>query len=448
VTIVSTRKLLIGLLMLALGGALVAANLWFRRTPKPAVTVETVKRRNLEAVVSASGKIQPKRSVNVSADTMGRVVDLAVEEGQRVSRGQFLMQIDPKSLRTRVESGEASLKAARSTLDQLRQAIETSKAQLSLAEQSLKRQRDLWARQLTTREALERAENDVQVRQSDLSERAKQARTQELRIDQERASLDSARYDLSKVRIESPIDGIITRRNIQEGETVVVGTMNNAGTVLLTIADMSVIQAEVEVDEVSIPSVAVGQPASVTIDAIPDRSFRGHVTEIGNSPIQSASLQSSSARQATTFKVVVVLDEPVPDVRPGFTCTADVTTATRQAVVSVPIQAVAVRELVYDPSGKIVPEPPPRSRSRASATAVAAAQDLAPGQVRKETEGAFVLRAEDRAEFVPVKIGISGDKYFEALSGLAEGDRVITGPYGSVREIRSGDAVKVEAPGR
>jgi len=146
--------------------------------------------------------------------------------------------------------------------------------------------------------------------------------------------------------------------------------------------------------------------------------------------------------------VVVVLDEPVPDVRPGFTCTADVTTATRQAVVSVPIQAVAVRELVYDPSGKIVPEPPPRSRSRASATAVAAAQDLAPGQVRKETEGAFVLRAEDRAEFVPVKIGISGDKYFEALSGLAEGDRVITGPYGSVREIRSGDAVKVEAPGR
>jgi HlyD family secretion protein len=432
--------------MLALGGALVAANLWFRRTPKPTVTVEVVKRRDLEAIVSASGKIQPKRSVNISADTMGRVVNLAVDEGQRVTRGQFLMQVDPKSLRTRVDSGEASLKVAQSTLDQLRQAVEGARAQLTLSQQNLKRQRDLWDRQLTTREALERAENEVQVRQSDLSEREKQAHTQESRIAQERASLDSARYDLSKVRIESPIDGIVTRRNIQEGETVVVGTMNNAGTVLLTIADMSVVQAEVEVDETSVPMVAVGQSAKVTIDAVPDRSFRGHVSEIGNSPIQAATQQSSSARQATTFKVVVVLDEPVPEVRPGFTCTADVTTATRQAVVAVPIQAVAVRELIYDQAGKIVPDPPSRNGVRTSGSAGAASQDLPPGQVRKETEGAFVLRAEDRAEFVPVKIGISGDKYFEVLSGLSDGDRVITGPYSSVREIRSGDAVRVEAP--
>ena len=158
------------------------------------------------------------------------------------------------------------------------------------------------------------------------------------------------------MRIESPIAGIVTRRNIQEGETAVVGTMNNAGTVLLTVADMSVIQAEVEVDETNIPNVALGQIAKITIDAIPDRTFKGHVTEIGNSPIQATG-QAATNQQATNFKVVVVLDEEVPDVRPGFTCTADITTATRKNVVAVPIPAVAVRELIYDAKGQIVKQP-------------------------------------------------------------------------------------------
>src|SRR5678816_2965028 len=178
---------------------------------------------------------------------------------------------------------------------------------------------------------------------------------QESRINVEKATLESARYDLSKVRMESPIDGIVTRRNVQEGETAVIGTMNNAGTVLLTLADMGIIQAEVEVDETNVPNVQIGQPAKITIDAIPDKSFRGHVTEIGNSPIQTTGAQANT--QATNFKVVVMLDEPVPEVRPGFTCTADITTATRKNVVAVPIPAVAVRELVYDGNGQIVREP-------------------------------------------------------------------------------------------
>src|SRR5439155_19970222 len=187
--------------------------------------------------------------------------------------------------------------------------------------------------------------------------------SQSSRIAQERAGLESARYDLSKVRIESPIDGIVTRRNIQEGETAVVGTMNNAGTVLLTLAEMSVIQAEVEVDETSIPNVELGQQAKITIDALPDKSFRGHVTEIGNSPIQSTT-PGATGTQATNFKVVVVLDEEVPEVRPGFTCTADITTATRKNVVSVPIPAVAVRELVYDANGQVIKEPRDPKRRR------------------------------------------------------------------------------------
>src|SRR5262245_46913799 len=242
------KNILIVLGVLALGGALVAANLYYKKETGVKVTVETIKARDLEAIVSASGKIQPKRLVNMSADTSGRVVNLAVNEGDRIKKGQFLLQIDPKSLRTRVDSGTASLQAAEGSLDQLRQSVETARAQLDQAEKNAARQRDLWNQQLTTRESLEKADNDVAVATSALHEREKQVTAQAARINQERAGLESARYDLSKVRIESPIDGIVTRRNIQEGETAVIGTMNNAGTVLLTLADMSVIQAEVEVD--------------------------------------------------------------------------------------------------------------------------------------------------------------------------------------------------------
>jgi len=438
-----TRKNgLIALAIVLIGAGVVAANLYYRRDKGLTVTTDVIKTRDLEAVVSASGKIQPKRLVNISADSPGRVVDLAVNEGDRIKKGQFLLQIDPRSLRTRVDSGTASMQAAQTSLDQMRQAVETAGVQMEQARQTLKRQQDLWSRQLTTREALDKATNDLKAAESALQERQHAADAQASRIKQERAGLESARYDLSKVRIESPIDGIVTRRNIQEGETAVVGTMNNAGTVLLTLADMSVIQAEIEVDETNIPSVQFGQKATISIDAIPDRTFSGHVTEIGNSPIQATG--TGNTTQATNFKVVVVLDEEVPDVRPGFTATADIVTATRKAVVAAPIPAVAVRELVYDANGQVVPGPRTDKRRATTAEPTAVAAELKPGQTRKETEGVFVLRS-GRAEFMPIKVGIAGDRYFEVLSGLKEGDQVITGPYNSVRGMVDGDQVKVEA---
>src|SRR2546422_8720673 len=318
----SRKNVLIAVAIVLVGAAVVGANLYFKKEKGLSVTTEAIKARDLEAIVSASGKIQPKRLVNVTAETPGRVVNLAVNEGDRIRKGQFLLQIDPKSLRTRVDSGSASLQAAEASLDQLRQSIETARVQLQQAQQTLVRQRDLWRQQLTTREALDRAENDVKAAESAIHEREKQVTAQSSRINQERATLESARYDLSKVRIESPIDGIVTRRNIQGGETAVVGTMNNAGTVLLELADMSVIQAEVEVDETNIPNVQLGQLAKITIDAIPDKSFKGHVSEIGNSPIQAAT--GATATQATNFKVTVIIDEPIPAGRPGFTVTADI----------------------------------------------------------------------------------------------------------------------------
>src|SRR3954467_2081353 len=386
----SGKNILITVGVVLVAAAVVGANIYFIRDSGLPVTTEQIKKRDLEAIVSASGKIQPKRLVNITAETAGRVVNLAVNEGDRVHVGQFLLQIDPKSLRTRVDSGEASLQVAQASLEQMRQSVETARVQLDQARQNLTRQQTLWKQQLTTRESLERAENDVKSAESSLQERGKSAKAQDSRIMQERAQLDNAKYDLSKVRIESPIEGIVTRRNIQEGETAMIGTMNNAGTVLLTLADMSVIQAEVEVDETNIPNVHLGQEAKITIDAVPDKTFKGHVTEIGNSPIQATGQQQT---QATNFKVVGVLDERVPEVRPGFTCTADITTATRKNVTAAPIPAVAVRELVYDVNGQIVrlPRDPKRKPGTIVPTAVAA--ELLPGETRKETEGVFVIRS-------------------------------------------------------
>lgn len=434
----TTKKVLIGAGIVVILAAIVYANFRFKRDEGLTVNTESIQKRDLEAIVSASGKIQPKRSVNISADTMGRVTDLAIEEGDRVERGQFLLQIDPRNLRSAVTRTEASLAAARSSTEQLQLALESARLSLKLAEDSQKRQQELWKGGLTTRETLERAENEVKSRQADLRAQEQNVKTQQSRMAQEQASLESARYDLSKVRIEAPITGIVTRRNIEEGETVVIGTMNNAGTVLMEIADMSVIEAEVEVDETDIPTVSIGQEATVTIDAMPDRTFTGKVTEIGNSPIQTA----GSIAQATNFKVVVTLDNEIPEVRPGFTCTAEITTASRSSAVAVPIQATTVREVVLDEQGNIVHPPAEEGRRRPST--VAASTDLPAGQTRKEVEGVFVV-TDAKAVFTPIKTGIAGEKYFEVLNGLKEGDSVIIGPFASVRELTDGGAVKVEA---
>ncbi len=438
----SRTKVLVGLAILAVAAAVVYANFYFKRAEGKEVAVEAVKKRDLESVVSASGKIQPKRSVNISADTMGRVTELAINEGDTVKKGQFLLQIDPRNLESNYQRGQAGVAASQAQLEQFRTAIETARANLQLSQDNLKRQRDLWAEQLTTREALDRAETEARLREKELVNAQQQIATQQARIREQQAVLSSARYDLTKVRIESPIDGIVTRRNIEQGEMVVIGTMNNAGTVLMTLADMSVIEAEVEVDETDIPFVRIGQPAKVTIDAIPDKEFTGKVTEIGNSPIQTT---GQTGTQATNFKVVVTLDTQIPEVRPGFTCTAEITTATRQQAVAVPIQAMVVREMVLDEKEQIVRAPRTEGRRRGVETPVSA-QELPAGQKRKEIEGVFVVK-DGEAVFTPVKTGIAGDKYFELLSGLEEGAQVITGPFNSVRDLQDGDKVRLQAAG-
>jgi HlyD family secretion protein len=446
---VTRKKALIILVVVLIGAAVVGANFYFKRQTGVSVNVEALRMRDLESLVSASGKIQPKAKVDISANTTGRVSRLAVEEGERVKKGQFLLEIDPRSLEGQLQRGEAAVAGARSSLQGAMTNVEQARALLDLARQTLKRQQELWKDGLTTRQELERAENDVAVREADLKARQQDIETRQQQIRQEQAQLATTQYNLNQVILTSPMDGLVTRRNIEQGETAVFGTMNNPGTVLLTIADMSMLEAEVEVDETDIPNVSLGQLAKVTIDAIPDRSFRGHVTEIGNSPIQTTGQNTGTTqqRQATNFKVVVTVDEPVPDVRPGFTCTAEITTATRKNVLSVPIQSLTVREMLYDDKGTLVHEPPPQKRRGVVEPTVSASTEPPPGHSRKEVEGVFTL-TDGRAVFTPIKTGIAGEKYFEVTSGVKAGDQVITGPFASVRELADGEEVKLTPPPR
>ncbi len=415
---------------------------YFRGSDIPEVRGELIARRSLEALVSASGTIQPQLTVDISASVMGRVTLLAVNEGDRVSAGQFLLQIDPESLQSAVDRGEASLEASQSTQEQAKVAVTTAQVTLQQAQDNLERQQELWELRLISREIYDQAVTDVALRETELQAREVEVATAAQRIRQERALLESARYDLDQVTIVAPMDGIVTRRNIEEGETVVVGTMNNAGTVLMTIADFSILEAEVEVDETDIPSVRFGQQAEITIDALPDRTYRGRVTEIGNSPIQDTSQNAGNTAQATNFKVVVTLDDNVPEVRPGFTCTADITTATRTATLAVPIQATTVREVTLNALGEVT-RVPRRDDNLPNIASPLEAASQAWNEATQELEGVFILR-ENRVQFTPIVTGIAGEQYFEVVQGLNEGDFVITGPFDVVRSLDEGDPVQID----
>ncbi len=421
------KRAVLGILAALVAAGGVGGYLYYQRQQLPEVEVEVISRRNLEALVSASGKVQPKKLVNISADTVGRVTKLSVEEGDAVKKGQFLLQIDPEILESAVELSEAGLAAGREAVQSTRVLVETARANLDLAEQNIARLERLRRDELISQEVLDRAEAELKVRRSELEARETEVRAQEQRLEQEVAALRSARHNLSKVTLDSPMDGLVSRLNIEEGETVLVGTMNNPGTVLLTVADMSVVQAELEVDETDIIDVALGQPARVTIDAFPDREFNGRVTKIGSSSLEAQMLQQ---RQATMFEAEVTLDGEVPDARPGFSCTADITTATRIDAIAVPIQALTVREVYPDSEGNL------HARTRDEEWPPSPPVD------GDEVEGVFVLR-DGQVHFTTLEIGIAGEQYFEVLEGLKEGDEVVIGPFDQVRDMMDEDRVRV-----
>ncbi|MBI4161400.1 MAG: efflux RND transporter periplasmic adaptor subunit, partial [Acidobacteria bacterium] len=379
-----TKILLVAGGILLLGG-LVAANLKFDRTRRVEVQVERLGRHDLESIVSASGRIEAKRRVNVSANTMGKITRLAVEEGDRVRKGDFLLEIDPTPFRASVAALEAALRAAEAGLERERANREKSDA-------DLRRLEDLFRRNLVPEEQLDAARTAQSVTRA----QEEAAREEVLR---RRAELQNARHDLDQVTIHAELSGVVTRLNVEEGENVVTGTMNNPGTVLLTIADLSEIEAEIDVDETDVVDLRIGQAAKVSIDAFPDRTFAGAVSRIGHSAVSTA---SGSGPQAVNFRVTVTLNEEVPDVRPGLTCTADITVATREAALAVPIQAVTVRE-------PPAPETPPAPPGEAAAAAPEPPENREEDGEEKEVEGVFLV-VDGAARFRPVKLGVSGER--------------------------------------
>jgi HlyD family secretion protein len=414
------KKIWIGIGVVAVIAIMVIANLRINRKSTTAVESQKVEERELRAIVSASGKIRAKTSVDISASTNGKVVKMAVDEGDKVDKGQFLMQIDPTPAEANVRQIEASIAAAKANYD-------LAKANLQQAQVELDRQESLFKKNLTSEDLLQKARTTYDVQKL-------QTQAAEQEIQRWQASLASARHELDKVSIHSDIAGILTKRNIEEGENVFVGAFNNPATVLLTVADLSVIEAEVEVDETDIVNVKVDQEAAVKVDAYPDSSFKGKVTKVGHSPILSTA-SGAGQQQSTSFEVIVQLTEEIPNVRPGLSCKAEITTGYREKAIAVPIQALTLRK----PS-ELKPLNP---KERKGAMTDGKANSDTTKEKEKEIQGAFVIK-DGAVQFAEVKTGIAGDRFFEVLSGLQPNEEVVTGPFSALRRLRNGDAVKIE----
>jgi HlyD family secretion protein len=405
-------KVLVGIGLVAVLGTAAGLSLTRGNSRGVEVRLEAVARRDLVATVTASGNIRARRSVDISSDVSARVAQLDVEEGDDVIEGQVLLRLDRTQLEAARSRAEAGLSQSQAMLAQ-------QVASLSRAYREHDRIRALWNRDslLVSRQQVEDAQTDRDVAEAN----AESARFQ---VAQAQASLDEAEDRLSKTVIRAPMDGKVTRLNVEEGETVIVGTMNNPGSLVLTISDLAVVEVVVQVDETDVPRLALGDSASVEIDAFPDLTFSGRVTEIGNSAIRPPSQQTSGQQQAIDFEVVLTLDPTEALLRPDLSATADIVTETRADVLSVPIIALTVRE-----------------DTLAADTAVM--RENVDDDLLSEVEGVFVV-SEGTLTFAPVLIGIPGQEYFEILTGLNEGDTVVAGPYQTIRRLRNGDPVRAE----
>lgn len=405
-------KIIIGVAAVVVLGLAATLSVLRQRDQGIEVRVETVERQDLEEIVTASGNIRARRTVDMSSDISARVRDLLVQEGQDVVAGQTLLRLEPDQYQAALSRAEASLAQARSQEAQQR-------ANLTQAERDLGRLLQLRARDslLVSSQQLDDAETRVEVQEA-LLESARNG------VSVAEASVDEASDRLSKTVFTAPMAGKITRLNVEEGETVIIGTMNNPGSLVLTISDLSVIEAVVQVDETEVSAISMGDSASIRIDAFPDRTFAGRVTEIGNSAINPPSGQPANQQAAIDFEVVLTLEATDAPLRPDLSATADIIVESRENVLSVPIIALTVRD---------------REEVFGDGAEAASGSDR---DAPEDVEGAFVVSG-GVVEFVPVEIGIAGQEYFEVVSGLAEGDSVVAGPYQRIRQLRSGDEIRI-----
>jgi HlyD family secretion protein len=435
------------------------------------VTVQTgqVTRGDLAAIVTSSGEIKPKNYINIGANAMGNITEILVKEGDHVRKGQLLARVentqptaDVAAQQAGVNSTEADLTAAAAGLKvadenirTMRAALDHDKADLDRMKADFERAQELFNEKLLARQDFELKKytyeaQKAQIAQSETGilkaiaqrdQQAAQLASTKTKIAQAQANFNRFADVLRKYDSVAPLDGVVTNLPIRVGESVVPGIQNTEGSVIMTIADMSVITAEVKVDETDIVSVHLGQTADITIDAMPGKTFKGHVTEIGDTAILrstglAASQSNISSQEAKDFKVVIAMDNPPDEIRPGLSCTAKVTTATRSNALTIPIQALTIRQ-----RGDLEQ---PKSGSSSTTAQAATKPDPAAEKARKEElQGVFVLNA-GKAEFRKVDTGITGATDIEVLSGLQQGDQIVTGSYQVIRTIKNGAMVKVD----
>jgi HlyD family secretion protein len=424
---------------------------------KNVVTVQTAKAapKDLASMVSASGEVKPKTYVNIGANAFGKITHLYVKEGDKVKKGQLLAQLENVQSAADVNATQASLEAARTDAIAAEAGLKTSQADLNRAKSDAERGKLDWDRAQGLYQAalIAKSEYDSQkaaweTANAGLAQaqaRVAQARAQkdsaDRHISQISANLTRADDVLQKTTYDAPFAGTITNLPVREGETVVIGIQNSPGSTLMTLADMSVITAEVRVDETDIVNVKLGQPAEVSIDAIPKKTFKAVVTQIGDNAIVrstgvSTSQQTSASQEAKDFKVVVTLQDPPANLRPGLSATAKITTASRDHALSIPIQALTVRTEADLKQQK--------GKGEGTVQAAMPQSDSADSDADKnEIQGVFVIRNR-KAEFVPVQTGIAGTTDIEVLKGLQPGDEVITGSYKVLRTLKPGTSVKVD----
>jgi len=477
------RLLLVSLLLVVAIGAGVA----FTRG-KPSVVVQTgrVERLDvLDSIVSASGEIRAEEFVDLQTEIAGVIIDLPVKEGDRVEKGQVLLRIDPFQSKQDLASAQAQFDAADADAGSARVQVATAEAGLARDEfavaaaeseltqtqsnrdrlaKQLERKRDLFEQRIVSSDDFEAAESALKVAES-------QVLTARARLDQSRAERDLASVSIEqwkkqheaatrrsaaamanlermqdlfqKTTLTSPLSGVITRLNVEKGERAVPGILSNPQATLMTIADLSTIEAEIKVDETDIIRVSIDDRATVTVDALPDRPLSGHVTEIGNSPIGATSDGlTSSNQEGKDFKVVVRIDDPPPELRPGLSASAEIFVDRRENVLVIPLQAVTVREVQVDPAGTYL-EPTLAEVEARKASGDASLASPPAADALDELEGVFV-RDGERVRFRPVKLGITGEIEVEVLAGLDEGEEIVTGSYKVLRTIQPWDQVKVE----
>ena len=379
------------------------------------VKIEPVGTRDLVASVTASGQVASHTKVDVASDVSGRITRLAVKEGDIVKKGQFLLEIDPSQYQAAVGRNVAAVASSRAQVEQAR-------ATLAQAQSTYQRTADLQKRNptLVSADQVDQLRTAVKVNQA-LVDNATHG------VAQAEAALRDAQSSLNKTTIVSPIDGQVTRLNVEQGETAIQGTLNKDAATLLTVSDMSNLETKVKVNETDVAHVKVGDSAMVQIDAFPDTTFRGQVTEISNSSLVAATSAQSQADQAVDYYVTVRLLNPPPQTRPDFSATAKIITDTRRKALSIPIIALTIRE-----------NAPVSSSDSAAAVGKTPVKQVG----KKDADGVFVVGADNKVTFRPVKVGIAGEQYFEVLSGLKPGERIVTGTYQAIRELKDGTVVR------